>query len=592
MDKTLSYLKTQILVTESMTDAVAGVALDIQGFLKLFQALDAAQGNPMAQAGRLLETECGIAHTSNHRVAVATQHPKATLALLQWMVRTVAQAHEGACAAPLDPSTPQLLTTAQRLTQTVNRGGVNNWRIIQAAVQLKMPVKVLPEAMILVGTGKAAQIFSSTITEQTPSIGVQIAKKKSLTGQFLRMHGLPTPQHTLFNDTQVEAAAQAANAMGYPVVVKPDDLDGGIGVHAGLVDEAHVRTCFAQTAAHSKRILVEQFIEGNDYRITVIDGVMVKAIGRQPGGVTGDGQRSIRGIIEQDAATIQSKQPGRKYVTLDDEALSMLKQVGRSPDDVLPAGIFQALRRRANMSTGGTSYDVRNIIHPDNVQLAIQAAKALKLDIAGIDLITPDIQRSWMDVTAAICEVNAQPQISSEFADDVYLNLLQQKLPGRHRMRTVLLVDFATESEGAADLLGIEAELMRQGERVLSIRDQGVWLDSKKTAPLQTNALSAAMLAEINPHATAIVVCLPIQYMLENGSPWLYIDHLCLLGLSAEGIGQRSDLTQLLQLVQGHLQRPMCVHAERLAAITEQQTDEAFERVASLQAGWPQPITA
>jgi len=590
MAKALAYLRTQILVSERMADALAGVALDIQGFLKLFHALDTAQGNPLAQAARLLQTERGGDHAACHRVAVASQHPKATLALLQWMVRTLAQAHLPAGAPPLDPNTPRLLATAQRLTRAVNMGGINNRRIIQAAVQLEMPVKLLPQAMILVGTGKAARTFSCTITEQTPNIGVHIAKIKSLTAQFLRMHGLPTPQHTLFNDTQVEEAAQAANAMGYPVVIKPDDLDGGIGVHARLVDEAQVRTCFALAASHSKQILVEQFIEGDDYRITVVDGAMVKAIGRRPGGITGDGQRSIRNIIEQDAAIIKRKHPGRKFVTLDEEALSMLKQAGRSPGDVLPAGAFQALRRRANMSTGGTSHDVRDIIHPDNVQLALRAAQALKLDIAGIDLITPDIRRSWMDVNAAICEVNAQPQISSEFAEDVYLNLLRQRLPARHRLRTVLLVDFGTESAGATDLPGIETELMQQGESVLCIRDHGIWLDAKKIAPLHTKALSAAMLAEINPHATAIVVCLPIQHMLENGSPWLYIDHLCVLGFTADNAAQRHDLTQLQRLVEGHLQRPMGMYAERFVQTKDRLLDTYPEHVESLRAGWPRPI--
>jgi cyanophycin synthetase len=256
---------------------------------------------------------------------------------------------------------------------------------------------------------------------------------------------------------------------------------------------------------------------------------------------------------------------------------------------VLPAGAFQVLRRRANMSTGGTSRDVRDIIHPDNERLAIQAAQALKLDIAGIDLITPDIGRSWMEVKSAICEVNAQPQISTEFADDVYVNLLRQRLPVHTRMRTVLLVNFDELATGQTDLEYVEAELIRQGERVLCIKENGTWLAGTKIAPSGDMSISrAAINAELNPSATALLICLSFQTVLADGIPWQKIDHICWIGLKhLASQSENPKLLQLQSLLQGHLVGPICICAQDIGSSPGPVRGLNFEFLPTLSSGWP-----
>lgn len=545
MPRVLQQLLPQQPMAPELVASLHGQKLDFAGFLQLFLALETAQGNPFAQRAQIIAIANEYGDQNVHQVAFATQHASGTLALLQWLVLNVLQVHQTHKLPSINPSLPQLLATSSRFATSINGGGVNNQRIIKAAIALDIPVKMLPDSIMLVGTGRYAQWFRSTITERTPSLGVFIAKKKSLTAQFLRMHGLPAPNHQTVHAGDIDNAVAIAASIGYPVVVKPDDRDGGSGVHAGLADEFQFRECFRRAAEASPNLLVEQHIVGDDYRITVVDGQVVKVIGRRPGGVVGDGVRTIRDIIAADAANIKATQPGRKTVEFDEEARSVLAVSGRSADDVLPAGAFQPLRRRANMSTGGTSHDVRDIIHPDNVQLAIRAAQALRLDIAGIDLIIPDIERSWLDVGGAICEVNSQPQISTEFADDVYVNLLRQRLPGRFRMRTVLLVSCDDSYVDDADLERVATELTSQGETVVCIKDSGTWLEGQRIAPLESTRFRAAALAELNIEGTAVVTCLSWQTLLENGCPWYHIDHLCWVGV--KDVPDGTNLERLME---------------------------------------------
>src|SRR5690606_15440095 len=144
---------------------------------------------------------------------------------------------------------------------------------------------------------------------------------------------------------------------------------------------------YAHATGHSSRVLVEEHVPGNDYRITVENGRVIKAITRQPGGVTGDGRQTVAELVADTISKAPPRRPRDSLVSLDQEACDLLEARGMTIDSIPEAGAFVALRRRANMSTGGTSLDVIDRLHPDNASLAIRAAQALKLDVAGIDLI-------------------------------------------------------------------------------------------------------------------------------------------------------------------------------------------------------------
>jgi cyanophycin synthetase len=250
----------------------------------------------------------------------------------------------------------------------------------------------------------------------------------------LRAAGLPVADNGFAHN--VETAVKLAQHLGYPVVVKPSDLDQGAGVTAGIEDEADLRRAFEAAAKASKRIMVEKHHYGRDYRVTVLHGKVIKIMDRRPGGVTGDGAHTVTQLVEfsnaRDRAMRAQHGRQRAPMRLDEEALKLLAARGYTAESVLPDGEFVALRRRANISAGGT-YQILppETLHPDNRMLAVNAALALGLDVAGIDVISGDPAKSWRETGGIIVEVNAQPQIGYRDTEAIFGEILVELMRGK-----------------------------------------------------------------------------------------------------------------------------------------------------------------
>lgn len=543
-----------------------GGGWDIDAFLQLVFALEKLVPTPVAQVGVTVGGPSDDGQHLRHEVALPCRNATFTRAAIHWLAYGAGLVHAEVTpqrrAALADVSDAQLKSARNAAREQLRWGGVNTTRIAQACAELDLPLRLLPRGLLQVGAGRSARLFHSTLTEATPAMAMTLTQSKSLTASLLALQGLPVPRHV--HVASEDAAAAAARELGYPVVVKPDDRDGGVGVHAGLQDEDQVRRSYRLAAAESQRVLVEKHVEGRDYRITVDNGRVVKAIGRRPGGVTGDGKRTVTALLEADAIAGRDRIPRRKPVPLDDEALGMLAERGMDAGSVPRDGEFIALRRRANMSTGGTSEDALALLHPDNARLAVRAAELLRLDLAGVDLLIPDIAVSWLEGGAAICEVNAMPQISTEFAPEVYRDLLRRMVPSPGRLRAVLLLD-----AGAADIdqrvADAAAALMAQGEHVVSVRTDGTWLDAERVAPAPADRSAAAAAAELDRQATAAVVALTPEELLDKGLPWFHLDQCCLVGGSPASGADPQRVRAALAMLAPHLVGELVI-AEELAA--------------------------
>jgi cyanophycin synthetase len=252
------------------------------------------------------------------------------------------------------------------------------------------------------------------------------------------------PAHYLVDSPVL--AQKAASALGYPVVVKAADLDGGVGVFAGLRTPMAVQRAYAEVIKLSKQVLVEQFIQGQDYRLQVFQGEVFWVALRRPACVCGDGQASVVELVRREnARRAQSvvdpnadvmREWGGKPISLDEEATEWLAAQGLTLSSVPPVGRVVRLRGAANVTQGGTREGVAlDVVHPDNLALAVRAVAALRLDLAGVDLLVPDIRRSWKKTGGAICEVNAQPQLSGHLQN----LLLGQLLQGQGRVPVLCL---------------------------------------------------------------------------------------------------------------------------------------------------------
>jgi len=207
-------------------------------------------------------------------------------------------------------------------------------------------------------------------------------------------------------------AWRAAEELGLPVVVKPQYGNQGRGVATNLTTKVQVEQAYAAAREESAYILVERFIPGDDFRVLVIGDRVVAASRREPAHVIGNGRSTVTELITEtnkDPRRSDGHSTSLSWIKLDAVARVILAEQGFNPESVPPAGVQVLIRRNGNLSTGGTATDVTDEVHPDVAAKAVEAARVIGLDIAGIDVVAVDIGRPMSEQGAAVVEVNAGP---------------------------------------------------------------------------------------------------------------------------------------------------------------------------------------
>jgi len=291
--------------------------------------------------------------------------------------------------------------------------GPSTAAIVRTARARRIPVlRIGDGSLVQLGYGKNQKRIQATTTSQTGCIAVDIACDKILTKELLQLAGVPVPIGGVAG-TEAEAV-EVAGMIGYPVVVKPHDGNQGKGVTLNLQEPREVRAAFNLAANYSSRVIVEKYIRGRHYRIIVVGGAVAAAAERLPAYVSGDGEHSLRRLVELENANPARGEGHAKPLTkivIDAVVLMHLARQGLSPDSVAAAGERIFLRENANLSTGGTAIDVTDNLHPVNRRLAERVTALTGLDIAGIDLVTGDIAVPYYHDGGAVIEVNAAPGI-------------------------------------------------------------------------------------------------------------------------------------------------------------------------------------
>jgi cyanophycin synthetase len=289
--------------------------------------------------------------------------------------------------------------------------GPSTASLVKAAEEREIPwLRLNDQSLIQLGHGRFQQRIQATVTGRTSHLAVELAQDKEETNKILANCGLPVPRQELVRSS--DAAVRAAERLGYPVVTKPYDGNHGRGISIGLKSAAEVRAGFDAAAAHSRSVIVETYLHGDDHRLLVINGELVAATRRTPGRVVGDGTHSVRDLVEhvnRDPRRGIGHEKVMTRIELDAQADMMLARQNLTADSVPARDQIVLLRSTANLSTGGTATDVTDIIHPDNRDMAIRAVTAIGLDVGGVDFLCPDIAESFKTVGGGICEVNAAP---------------------------------------------------------------------------------------------------------------------------------------------------------------------------------------
>lgn len=343
------------------------------------------------------------------RMWVGFHHAELSRGALQLALRSLVQLLKG----ELDPA--QFKADLQRLWQACRRYHPDfQARILMGAAR-DMDVPFMPflaeSRDWQFGWGTCSRVFFETASNTDGALGWRWQRNKVTSKELMRSLGLPTPAHVLVRE---EADLPHALArVGMPCVVKPLDSGGGKGVTANIRDDKSMRLAFREARRYSVGpLLVEQHLEGTDYRLMVVDGKLVAALKREASCLVGDGLTSLGELLRRLNSTRFENLARSRYlrpIKIDGVLTQHLQGQGVDLDSVLPHGRIATLRSNANRSTGGISTDVTDRLHPQVRAMAEQLAKVTGLRAAGIDYMTLDIAQDPWSSGGGFIEINATP---------------------------------------------------------------------------------------------------------------------------------------------------------------------------------------
>jgi cyanophycin synthetase len=424
--------------------------------------------------------------------------------------------------------------------------GPSTQSLVDAAEERDIPwLRLNKYSLVQFGHGKWQRRIQATITSETRHIGVEIASDKEETNQLLGDLGLPVAKQRLVYSE--DEAGRASERVGFPVVIKPLNANHGRGVTIGITNKSEARTAFGVAREHSRTVLVESFIEGLDHRLLVVNGKLVAASKRVPGHVAGDGEKTVAELMD-----IVNSDPRRgvgheKVLTrleLDRAAEEHLNKAGYTAESVLPKGEILYLRSTANLSTGGTAVDVTDVIHPVNRDMAERAAKAVGLDVCGVDFLTYDITKSYRTHGGAICEVNAAPGFRMhvapsegsprDVAGPVMDMLFPIGTPSRIPIATI------TGTNGKTTTSRLTAHILKgSGKTVGMTTTDAVYIDGHKTVEGDMTGPAAARMVLRDPSVDVAVMETARGGLLRRGMGYRSCDVGAVLNVASDHLGLR-----------------------------------------------------
>jgi cyanophycin synthetase len=435
--------------------------------------------------------------------------------------------------------------------------GPSTMALVRAAEERRIPwIRLNERSLIQLGHGRFQQRVQATVTSRTSHIAVELASDKEETNRILANLGLPVPRQRLVQ--REDDAVAAAERIGYPVVVKPFNANHGRGITIHITTPEEVRRAFQVAREHSRSLIVESFIAGEDHRMVVIDGELVAVARRVPGHVVGDGVHTIEQLVEEVNRDPRRGIGHEKVLTrlvFDHQAETMLARKGYTRASVPASGERVFLRSTGNLSTGGTATDVTDLVHPDNAEMAVRAVKAVGLDVAGVDFLTTDISQSYKEIGGAICEINAAPGFRMHMAPsegrprDVAGPVMDMLFPRGTPSRIPIAA--VTGTNGKTTTARMLAHIHKlAGHHVGLTSTDGVYIDGQRTVTGDMTGPVATRMVLSDPSVDVAVLEVARGGLLRSGMGIRHCDVSAVLNVKADHLGLRGigTLEQLAQV--------------------------------------------
>lgn len=291
------------------------------------------------------------------------------------------------------------------------RLGPSTGSIVEEAARRKIPwIRLNRHSLVQLGYGKNQQRIQATVASTTSSIAVELACDKEDTKNLLEAAEIPVPKGLIVYDE--EDLERTAKRFGYPLVTKPLNGNHGKGATINIGNWEELKAGMEAAKKYSRAVICEKFITGRDHRALIINYKFVAAALRTPAAVTGDGVHTIQELVD-----IVNSDPRRGFghekvltnITIDLHTENILAAKNLTLETVLPKGEELWLKSTANLSTGGTSTDLTDQVHPSNIILFERIARIIGLDICGVDIMAPDLTTPIAENGGAVIEVNAGP---------------------------------------------------------------------------------------------------------------------------------------------------------------------------------------
>ncbi|WP_234110607.1 MULTISPECIES: cyanophycin synthetase [Chryseobacterium] len=441
------------------------------------------------------------------------------------------------------------------------RLGPSTGSIVEEAVARNIPwIRLGKNSLVQLGYGKNQQRFQATITGNTSSIAVDIACNKELTKKMLDDAAIPVPIGDLVVDE--EDLERVIRRIGYPIVLKPLDGNHGRGqtINVNDWDTARIGLQHAQTV--SRKVIVERYITGYDFRVLVINHKMVAAARRVPANVVGDGEKNIRQLIDQ-----ENLDPRRGYghenvlteILVDKDTNELLEKLGYSLETIPQKGEIIYLKSTANLSTGGTSIDVTDMVHPEIVTMCERISKIIGLDVCGVDIMAENLTQPLKESGGAILEVNAAPGFRMHLAPseglprNVAAPVVDMLYPPGKPVRIPIIA--VTGTNGKTTTTRLIAHIVKNnGYRVGFTTSDGIYIQNTMLTKGDTTGPISAEFILKDPTVEFAVLETARGGILRSGLGFSYCDIGVLTNIKEDHLGlsdihNLKDLTRVKRVV-------------------------------------------
>jgi cyanophycin synthetase len=424
------------------------------------------------------------------------------------------------------------------------RFGPSTGALVDEAVHRGIPyIRLNDQSLVQLGYGVHQKRIQATTTANTSMIAVDIAANKHATKTLLGDMGVPVPKgYRIRDEDELEATLER---VGFPAVIKPLDGNHGKGATVGINSIEDARSAWEKAKEYSRWIIVEQQITGSDYRALVVNNRLIAVAERVPAHIVGDGKHTIQELID-----ITNSDPRRGYghekvltqIEIDNQAMRCIQHAGYTLESVLPKGEKLGLKTTANISTGGTAIDVTDEVHPENVFLFERIAKIIGLDVAGIDVIAPNVSEPLRQNGGGIIEVNAAPGFRMHLApsEGIGRNVAEHVLdmlypPGESSRIPIIAI---TGTNGKTTTTRLIAHILRNsGHTVGFTTTDGTYIGNEQIVRGDNTGPVSAQLVLKDPTVDVAVLETARGGIIRSGLGFDYCDIGIVLNVAEDHLG-------------------------------------------------------